>query len=129
MRWPLLDRLLASAIHEPSEGARFSLADRPRQRPCYSKTSLRPAAPIIIGVIHSGSENKAPLVYDLMEPLRSVVDRKILEFALSPTFTPGDFANNNLDGCRLNPQMAKGIANMIRSTKADNIVRALIREL
>jgi hypothetical protein len=88
MRWRLLDRLLASAIHEPSEGARFSLADRPRQRPCYSKTLLRQAAPIIIGVIHSGSENKAPLVYDLKEPLRSVVDRKILEFALSPTFTP-----------------------------------------
>jgi CRISPR-associated protein Cas1 len=63
-----------------------------------------------IGIIHGNDKNRNPLVSDLMEPLRPVVDRMILEFALSQTFTPGDFTINRLGGCRLNPQMAKVIA-------------------
>lgn len=82
-----------------------------------------------IGVMHSGSENKVPLVYDLMEPLRPLVDRKVLEFAVEHTFTPGDFTINNAGGCRLNPQMAKVIANAISGTGADHVVRALIGAL
>jgi CRISPR-associated protein Cas1 len=60
-----------------------------------------------IGVMHSGSENKAPLVYDLVEPMRPVIDRTVWKFALSNTFTPGDFTINRSGGCQVNPQMAK----------------------
>ena len=62
-----------------------------------------------IGFAHGNSKNRMPLVYDLMEPLRPIVDRNILEFAQSNTFTPGDFTINRFGGCRLNPQLAKQI--------------------
>ena len=63
-----------------------------------------------IGIAHKRHTNPIPLVYDLMEPLRPVVDRKVLEFALSQTFAPSDFTINRMGGCRLNPQMAKVVA-------------------
>lgn len=60
-----------------------------------------------IGIAHSGRRNPRALVYDYMEPLRPVVDRQILQFALSHAFTPWDFTITKEGGCRLNPQMAK----------------------
>ncbi len=62
-----------------------------------------------IGIAHSGRRNPKALVYDFMEPLRPVVDRQILQFALSHTFTPADFTINKFGGCRLNPQMARAL--------------------
>ena len=66
-----------------------------------------------IGFAHRRSWNPIPLVYDLMEPLRPVVDRKVLEFALANTFTPGDFTISSKGGCRLNPQMARVVARAV----------------
>lgn len=62
-----------------------------------------------VGIMHGTSQNRIPLIYDLMEPLRPVVDRKILEFALAHTFTPGDFTINKFGGCRINPEMARTV--------------------
>jgi len=42
-----------------------------------------------------------------MEPLRPIVDRKVLQFAIAHSFTPGDFTITSKGGCRLNPQLAK----------------------
>jgi len=81
-----------------------------------------------IGIMHSGSENKAPLVYDLIEPLRPIVDRKILEFVLAHTFMPGDFTINSKGGCRLNPQMARVVAQVIGEIEA-NTVAPFMRQL
>jgi CRISP-associated protein Cas1 len=66
-----------------------------------------------IGFAHRRSWNPIPPVYDLMEPLRPVVDKKVLEFALAHTFTPGDFTIAQKGGCRLNPQLAKSVAKHI----------------
>jgi hypothetical protein len=52
-----------------------------------------------------------------------------LEFALSHTFTPGDFTINSHGGCRLNPQMAKVIANLIGGIKVDFMVWLFIAAL
>jgi len=82
-----------------------------------------------VGIIHGNDKNRNPLVSDLMEPLRPEVDRTILEFALSHTFTPGDFTINQQGGCRLNPQMAKVVANTVASTKADRIVGRFLAAL
>jgi len=62
-----------------------------------------------IGFVHGNYSNRIPLILDLMEPLRPVVDSDILRFALSHMFTPGDFTINRTGGCRLNPQLAKQI--------------------
>jgi len=41
------------------------------------------------------------LVFDLMEPLRPVVHRKVLEFVRSHTFHPADFTIRPDGVCRL----------------------------
>ena len=42
-----------------------------------------------------------------MEPLRPIVDRKVLEFVQQHTFAPGDFTLLQNGVCRLNPQLAR----------------------
>jgi CRISPR-associated endonuclease Cas1 len=66
-----------------------------------------------IGILHGNSQNKVPLVYDVMEPFRPVVDRFILEFALAHAFSASDFTISKWGGCRLNPQLSKAVAEMI----------------
>lgn len=80
-----------------------------------------------IGFAHRRSWNPIPLVYDLMKPLRPVVDRKVLEFALAHTFTPGDFTISSKGGCRLNPQMAKAIAMQSLDLKCRPIIECFLR--
>ena len=82
-----------------------------------------------IGFSHSSSWNPIPLVYDLMEPLRPVVDRKVLEFALAHTFSPGDFTISNRGGCRLNPQMAKSLTRHIAGLECRNSIRNFVNHL
>lgn len=69
-----------------------------------------------IGILHGNSQNRIPLIYDLMEPYRPVADRAILQFALSHTFAPGDFTINEWGGCRLNPQLAVRFVNQVISS-------------
>jgi CRISP-associated protein Cas1 len=76
-----------------------------------------------IGIAHKKHTNPIPLVYDLMEPLRPVVDQQILESALSNTFKLGDFTINQLGACRLNPQMAKLVAKSVSKSEANRIVQ------
>ena len=80
-----------------------------------------------IGIAHRRASNPIPLVYDLMEPLRPVVDRKILKFALAHTFEPGDFTINNWGGCRLNPQMAKAVATQASDLGVGAMIKDFIR--
>jgi CRISPR-associated protein Cas1 len=72
-----------------------------------------------IGIAHSGRRNPRALVYDFMEPLRPVVDRRILQFALAHTFAPGDFTINRWGGCRLNPQLARAVGQIGAGIKCD----------
>jgi CRISPR-associated endonuclease Cas1 len=78
-----------------------------------------------VGFVHGNYSNRIPLISDLMEPLRPVVDSNILRFALSHMFTPGDFTINRTGGCRLNPQMAKQI---VKQTAISARVSALVNE-
>ena len=82
-----------------------------------------------IGIIHGNSQNPIPLVYDLMEPMRPVVDRQVLEFALSNTFTPGDFTISKWGGCRLNPQLAKVVASKMAEVKFGLAVEEILAPL
>jgi CRISPR-associated protein Cas1 len=66
-----------------------------------------------IGVLHGNYKNKHGLVFDLMEPLRPIVDRKILEFAQSRTFHRADFTLTNTGTCRLNPELARRVVGMV----------------
>lgn len=63
-----------------------------------------------LGFLHSGYRGALALVHDLMEPLRPVVDAAILRFALAETFTGADFMLRPDGICRLNPQLARRVA-------------------
>ncbi len=65
-----------------------------------------------IGYLHACRPGRSALVYDLMEPLRPMVDRLILQFIRSHTFTPADFPIMPKGVCRLHPQLAKTVAGL-----------------
>ncbi len=60
-----------------------------------------------IGILHGNARGQHGLVYDLMERLRPIVDRKVLEFVQSRIFHPADFTLSNNGMCRLNPELAR----------------------
>jgi CRISPR-associated endonuclease Cas1 len=66
-----------------------------------------------LGIMHHGRDCSSKLVFDLMEPERPKVDRKVLDFVKSNVFEPGDFVIRSDGVCRLNPEMARVVAAMI----------------
>jgi CRISP-associated protein Cas1 len=69
-----------------------------------------------IGFLHTYNVDRPALVFDLMEPQRPIVDRKILEFAQAHTFHPADFTIRSDGVCRLNPEMARRLSGeLVRS--------------
>jgi CRISP-associated protein Cas1 len=58
-----------------------------------------------VGLLHGNARGKHGLVYDLMEPLRPIVDRTVLKFVQAHAFYPADFTIGPDGACRLNPQM------------------------
>jgi CRISPR-associated protein Cas1 len=52
-------------------------------------------------------------VCDLMEPLRPVVDRTVLEFVQAHAFHRADFTIRSDGVCRLNPDMARHIVRLL----------------
>ena len=66
-----------------------------------------------IGYLHASTERRpAALVFDLMEPLRPIVDRSVLQFVQSHTFHPTDFTIRSDGVCRLNPEMARHVVRL-----------------
>jgi len=60
-----------------------------------------------IGFLHTYNVDRPALVFDLMEPQRPIVDRKVLEFVQAHTFHPADFTIRSDGVCRLNPELAR----------------------
>lgn len=60
-----------------------------------------------IGIMHEGRNGSSAFIFDLMEPERPKVDRKVLEFVKGNTFDPADFTIRSDGVCRLNPEMAR----------------------
>ena len=67
-----------------------------------------------IGLLHSGriGRGRHDFVLDLMEPLRPIVDRHVLQFVLAHTFHPADFTIRSDGVCRLNPEMARHVTRL-----------------
>lgn len=66
-----------------------------------------------IGYLHMYRPKRVALVYDLMEPLRPLVDRLVLDFIRSHTFSPNDFAVDTSGICRLHPQLARHASTLV----------------
>jgi len=83
-----------------------------------------------IGYLHGSYREKQALVFDLMEPLRPVVDRHVLEFVQSETFEPADFVLLDDGVCRLNPQLARNVVRAIDvSANVQKVVSRFVRSL
>jgi CRISPR-associated protein Cas1 len=65
-----------------------------------------------IGYLHASRPARAALVYDLMEPLRPQVDRRVLNFVQGHTFDARDLVVTERGVCRLHPQLARTIAGL-----------------
>lgn len=80
-----------------------------------------------LGFLHSGYRGSPALVLDLMEPMRPVIDAAVLKFVLDETFSGADFMLRADGVCRLNPQLARRIAQiaMDACAKSDRGVAAL----
>jgi CRISP-associated protein Cas1 len=66
-----------------------------------------------IGIMHEGSDGSSKFIFDLMEPERPKIDRKVLDVVKSHVFDPADFVIRNDGVCRLNPQMARLVGALI----------------
>ncbi len=73
-----------------------------------------------IGFMHGSYRDKDSLVYDLMEPLRPVVDRQVLRLLHEEIFSPGDFTLNEMGVCRLNPQLARALVKYVTNGGIDS---------
>jgi CRISPR-associated protein Cas1 len=77
----------------------------------------------MMGYLHACHPGRVALVYDLMEPLRPQVDRLVLKFVGSHTFTPADFVLTGQGVCRLHPQLARTIAGL---ALGDQVVQEVV---
>jgi CRISP-associated protein Cas1 len=83
-----------------------------------------------IGYLHACRPGRVALVYDLMEPLRSLMDRIVLGFVCSHTFSPSDFVLDTTGICRLHPQLGKQIAQQpLSDTTMQEVIVWVIEEL
>jgi CRISPR-associated endonuclease Cas1 len=74
-----------------------------------------------IGFLHAEAPDRPAFVFDLMEPLRPVVDRHILRFVHDHTFEPADFTLRTDGVCRLNPEMARHLVNAVTPSTGDAV--------
>jgi CRISPR-associated protein Cas1 len=80
-----------------------------------------------IGYLHTHQKDRAALVFDLMEPLRPVVDRVVLEFVQSQTFQRADFTIRHDGVCRLNPELVKHISRLVENEPLDkDLVKTIL---
>jgi CRISP-associated protein Cas1 len=65
-----------------------------------------------VGYLHASRPGRVALVYDLMEPLRPRMDRLVLRFFRTHTFTPSDYILSTDGVCRLHPELSRHIAKL-----------------
>ena len=63
--------------------------------------------------MHEGRDGASAFIFDLMEPERPAIDRKVLEFIRGHVFDPADFVIRSDGVCRLNPEMARYVVRIV----------------
>ena len=67
----------------------------------------------LLGIMHRQKRTSASYILDMLEPERPRVDAAILDFVQSRTFTGADFILRKDGACRLSPQLARVVAQLI----------------
>ncbi|WP_415644340.1 CRISPR-associated endonuclease Cas1, partial [Sphingomonas antarctica] len=68
---------------------------------------------IRLGIFHHGKKGNAAYAFDLIEPERPKVDAAVLAFAASRQFAVADFILRKDGVCRLSPQLARAVAQLV----------------
>jgi CRISP-associated protein Cas1 len=76
-----------------------------------------------VGIMHHDYRGGPAFVLDKMEPLRPVVDREVLMFALGSELHPTDCVLRSDGVCRLNPQLTKAITVIVEPPWSPGISR------
>jgi CRISPR-associated endonuclease Cas1 len=63
-----------------------------------------------LGVLHADQLNRDSLAADLMEPVRPLVDRHLLELVTTHVFAAADFFETRQGVCRVTPPLARELA-------------------
>jgi CRISPR-associated endonuclease Cas1 len=63
-----------------------------------------------LGLLHADQLNRDSLAADLMEPVRPLVDRHVLDLLRSASFAANDFYETRQGVCRLTPPLARDLA-------------------
>jgi CRISP-associated protein Cas1 len=66
-----------------------------------------------IGYLHAFENYRAALVFDLMEPVRPIVDKRVLDFVRLHTFERADFAIRADGVCRVNPELIRHVVKLM----------------
>ena len=67
----------------------------------------------LLGIMHRQKRTSASYILDMLEPERPRVDAAILDFVQSRTFTGADFILRKDGACRLSPQLARVVAQLV----------------
>ena len=123
LRWRDAKRkpIPAESRRMPIRGSLLLMSNRHATHPvnallnyAYGVLKLQVHAAILIaglepslGYLHANRPGRAALVYDLMEPLRPMVDGEVLRFLRSHALSAGDVFLTQRGVCRLHPQLAR----------------------
>ena len=82
-------------------------------------------ADLVCGVLHSDRYGRESLVFDIMEPLRGLVDTMFLTFLQEHTFSAADFGMQTNGAVTIHPSLCRVLAEMVRvpQRKADDEAR------
>ena len=69
-----------------------------------------------LGIMHESRRDACAFVFDLMEPRRGEVDRKILGFVKESEFDPADFMVQSDGICRLNSELARRVVQLVHAS-------------
>lgn len=83
-----------------------------------------------IGCLHENATSPQSLVFDLMEPVRPIMDRYVIDFFLSRTFVADDFIINSDGTCKLHPQLARFVVKSVQDIpEVDNVTKENLKKL
>jgi CRISPR/Cas system-associated endonuclease Cas1 len=70
--------------------------------------------------------NRSSLIYDLMEPIRPSVDRRLYKFMAKTTLRVSDFFETRQGVCKVMPELASKIIPLVRSLDSD--INRIVKE-
>jgi CRISPR-associated endonuclease Cas1 len=83
-----------------------------------------------LGCLHENAKSPQSLVFDLMEPVRPIIDRHVVEFLLSRTFMADDFILDKNGVCKLHPQLARFVVKSVQDIpEISTVTKANLQKL